>query len=152
MKNAKRLFWFAALLAVTALAMAACFRDIPNNTDWIVKAKDKSGNVSLYSDETLKKAPLTVPDGAVSAGSVIGESGWAEYVYKVEYEGKSYYINEKDLRKQTKESKSVLAEGKREFKERKKKEWGQFFILLGITAGGFFRLLQMEQNAVAAGF
>jgi len=143
MKNKKIFFLFIALLAVIALAMTACFRDIPNNTDWTVKAKDKSGNVPLYEEADAKTFQTTIPDGSVvkgaeSAGAVIGSNGWSEYRYKVEYEGKTYYIREQDLRKQTKESKARLAEGKREFKERKKKEWGQFFILLGITAGASF--------------
>jgi hypothetical protein len=143
MKNKKIFFWFIALSAVMALAMTACFRDIPNNTDWIVKAKDKSGNVPLYGEADAETFQTTIPDGSVvegaeSAGSVIGSNGWSEYRYKVEYEGKTYYIREQDLRKQTKGSKAALAEGKREFKERKKKEWGQFFILLGITAGASF--------------
>jgi hypothetical protein len=139
MKNKKRFYLFIALLAVIALAMAACFRDIPNNTDWIVKAKDKSGSVMLYGNADAKTFQTTIPDGSVvkgteSAGSVIGESGWPEYIYKVEYEGKTYYIKEKDLRKQTKGSKAVLAEGNREFKDRKKKEWQQFGIWLGMVA------------------
>ena len=43
MKNKKIFFLFIALLAVIALAMTACFRDIPNNTDWTVKAKVAAG-------------------------------------------------------------------------------------------------------------
>jgi hypothetical protein len=142
MKNKKRFYLFIALLAVIALVMTACFRDIPNNTDWIVKAKDKSGNVILYGDEKATTSKLTIPDGAVvkgteSAGSVIGESGWPEYVYKVEYEGGTYYILEKDLRKQTKESKAPRTDSQIEFRERKKKEWQQFGIWLGMMAAVF---------------
>jgi len=152
MKNKKRFYLFIALLAVIGLTVSACGPNVKNNSDWKVKAKDGSGNVSLYSEEDAKSSKVTVPDGAVVTGlearavGHVGSSGWVEYRYKCTYDEKTYYVDEKDLHKQTKDSKAARKEDKREFKNWKRKRDLQILFGLAMVAVTFFVMYKWNKG------